>query len=165
MGRLIDGLLELSHVTRAGIRYEMIDLSGLVESIAEELKRSDLERRVQFVIEKGLSAEVDRRLLRVALENLLSDGWKFTEERARIEFGAGKQEDEPAFFVRDGGIGFDMAYADKLFGASHRLHCRDEFEGRYGNRSRDGGAYRATSRGQIWAEGEVQRGTTIYFTL
>ena len=164
MGRLIDGLLELSHVTRTETRYEMVDLSGLVESIAEELKRSDLERRVQFVIEKGLSAEGDRRLLRVALENLLSNAWKFTKERARIEFGVVKQEGEPAFFVRDDGIGFDTAYADKLFGAFQRLHGRDEFEGTGIGLAM---AARIVQRhgGRIRAEGEVERGAAIYFTL
>jgi PAS domain S-box-containing protein len=164
MSRLIDGLLELSHVTRAEIRYEMVDLSGLVESIAEELKLSDPERRVQFLIEKGLVAEGDRRLLRVALKNLLSNAWKFTEERARIEFGAAKQKGEPAFFVRDDGVGFDMAYADKLFGVFQRLHSPDEFEGTGIGLAM---AARIVQRhgGRIWAEGELGRGATIYFTL
>ena len=164
MGRLIDGLLELSHVTRAEIRYEMVDLSGLVESIAEELKLSDPERRVQFLIQRDLSAEGDRRLLKVALKNLLSNAWKFTEERARIEFGAAKQKGEPAFFVRDDGVGFDMAYADKLFGVFQRLHSPDEFEGTGIGLAM---AARIVQRhgGRIWAEGELGRGATIYFTL
>jgi light-regulated signal transduction histidine kinase (bacteriophytochrome) len=164
MSRLIDGLLELSHVTRAEIRYEMVDLSGLVESIAEELKLSDPERRVQFLLEKGLVAEGDRRLLKVALKNLLSNAWKFTEERARIEFGAAKQKGEPAFFVRDDGVGFDMAYADKLFGVFQRLHSPDEFEGTGIGLAM---AARIVQRhgGRMWAEGELGRGATIYFTL
>jgi PAS domain S-box-containing protein len=164
MGRLIDGLLELSYVTRAEIRYEMVNLSGLTESIAEELKLSDPERRVQFLIQRDLSAEGDRRLLRVALENLLSNAWKFTEERARIEFGVANQEGEPAFFVRDDGVGFDMAYADKLFGVFQRLHSPDEFEGTGIGLAM---AARIVQRhgGRIWAEGELGRGATIYFTL
>ncbi len=164
MGRLIDGLLELSRVTRAEIRYETVDLSGLVEGIAEELKQSDPERRVEFVIEKGLVAEGDRQLLRVALENLLSNAWKFTEKRARIEFGVATHEGAPAYFVRDNGVGFDMAYADKLFGVFQRLHGPDEFEG-----TGIGLAMTACivqrHGGRMWAEGEVGRGATISFTL
>lgn len=164
MGRLIDGLLELSRVTRAEIRYETVDLSGLVEGIAEELKQSDPERRVEFVIEKGLVAEGDRQLLRVALENLLSNAWKFTEKQARIEFGVAKHEGAPAYFVRDNGVGFDMAYADKLFGVFQRLHGPDEFEGTGIGLAM---AARIVQRhgGRMWAEGEVGRGATIYFTL
>jgi len=164
MGRLIDGLLELSRVTRAEIRYETVDLSGLVEGIAEELKQSDPERRVEFVIEKGLVAEGDRRLLRVALDNLLSNAWKFTEKRARIEFGVAKYEGAPAYFVRDNGVGFDMAYADKLFGVFQRLHGPDEFEGTGIGLAM---AARIVQRHgeRMWAEGKVGRGATIYFTL
>ncbi len=164
MGRLIDGLLELSRVTRAEIRYETVDLSGLVEGIAEELKQSDPERRVEFVIEKGLVAEGDRQLLRVALENLLSNAWKFTEKRARIEFGVATHEGAPAYFVRDNGVGFDMAYADKLFGVFQRLHGPDEFEGTGIGLAM---AARIVQRhgGRMWAEGEVGRGATISFTL
>ena len=164
MGRLIDGLLELSRVTRAEIRYETVDLSGLVEGIAEKLKDSEPDRRVEFVIEKGLVAEGDRRLLKVALENLLSNAWKYTEKRARIEFGLAKDEGAPAYFVRDNGIGFDMAYADQLFGVFQRLHGPDEFEGTGIGLAM---AARIVQRhgGRMWAEGEVGRGATIYFTL
>jgi len=164
MGRLIDGLLELSRVTRAEIRYETVDLSSLVEGIAEELKQSDPERRVEFVIEKGLVAEGDRQLLRVALENLLSNAWKFTEKRARIEFGVAKHEGAPAYFVRDNGVGFDMAYTDKLFGVFQRLHGPDEFEGTGIGLAM---AARIVQRHgeRMWAEGKVGRGATIYFTL
>ena len=164
MGRLIDSLLELSRVTRAEIRYETVDLSGLVEGLAEELKQSDPERRVEFVIEKGLVAEGDRQLLRVALENLLSNAWKFTEKRARIEFGFAKHEGALAYFVRDNGVGFDTAYADKLFGVFQRLHGPDEFEGTGIGLAM---AARIVQRhgGRMWAEGEVGRGATISFTL
>jgi light-regulated signal transduction histidine kinase (bacteriophytochrome) len=119
---------------------------------------------VQFLIQKGLAAEGDRRLLRVALENLLSNAWKFTEERARIEFGAANQKGEPAFFVRDDGVGFDMAYADKLFGVFQRLHSPDEFEGTGIGLAM---AARIVQRheGRMWAEGEIGRGATINFTL
>jgi light-regulated signal transduction histidine kinase (bacteriophytochrome) len=98
------------------------------------------------------------------LENLLSNAWKFTEERARIEFGVANQEGEPAFFVRDDGVGFDMAYADKLFGVFQRLHSPDEFEGTGIGLAM---AARIVQRhgGRIWAEGELGRGATIYFTL
>ena len=141
-----------------------MDLSGLVEGLAEELKQSDPERRVEFVIEKGLVAEGDRQLLRVALENLLSNAWKFTEKRARIEFGFAKHEGALAYFVRDNGVGFDTAYADKLFGVFQRLHGPDEFEGTGIGLAM---AARIVQRhgGRMWAEGEVGRGATISFTL
>ena len=159
MGRLIDGLLELSRLTRAEIRYETVDLSGLVEAIAEERKQSDPERQVEFVIEKGLVAEGDRQLLRVALENLLSNAWKFTEKRARTELGVAKHEGAPAYFVRDNGVGFDMAYAEKLVGVFQRLHGPDEFEGTGIGLAM---AARIVQRhgGRMWAEGEVGRGAT-----
>ena len=166
MGRLVDGLLDLSRVTRAEMRYEKVALSELAKDFAGELEQSDPERRVEFVIEKDLAAEGDRRLLRLVLENLLSNAWKFTREqaRARIEFGVAEHEGVPAHFVRDNGVGFDMAYADKLFGVFQRLHGAEEFEG-------TGIGLAMVARiverhgGRVWAEGEVGGGATIYFAL
>lgn len=166
MGRLVDGLLDLSRVTRAEMRYEKVALSELAKDFAGELQQSDPERRVEFVIEKDLAAEGDRWLLRLALENLLSNAWKFTREqaRARIEFGVAEHEGMPAYFVRDNGVGFDMAYADKLFGVFQRLHGAEEFEG-------TGIGLAMVARivqrhgGRVWAEGELGGGATIYFTL
>ena len=166
MGQLIDDLLDLSRMTRSEMRRESVDLSDLAKSFAEELKRSQPERGVEFLIEGGLLVEGDKSLLRVVLENLLRNAWKFTgkQTHARIEFGALEQEDKRAYFVRDNGAGFDMAYADKLFGAFQRLHGGSEFEGT--------GIGLATVQriihrhgGRVWAEGRVGCGATFYFTL
>ncbi len=167
MAELIDALLTLARVTRSEIRREAIDLSGMARTVAADLRQRAPERRAEFVIADGLAATGDVRLLRVALENLLENAWKFTARRpsARIEFGAlahpgGKR----AYYVRDNGAGFDMAYADKLFGAFQRLHAQAEFQGI--------GIGLATVRriirrhgGTIWAEGAPDRGATFHFTL
>ena len=165
MGRLIDDLLNLSRVTRSPLHRERVDLSALVAGIARELQDPRSEREVEFVIEEGVTAWGDARLLLVALENLLGNAWKFTGKTpgARIEFGV---EHRPggAYYVRDNGAGFDMDYADKLFGAFQRLHGAKEFEGT--------GIGLATVQrivhrhgGRVWAEGEVGRGAAFYFTL
>jgi signal transduction histidine kinase len=166
MGQLIDDLLNLSRVTRAEMHLETVNLSGLAQTIAAELQKTQPERQVEFVIAKGLIAHGDVHLLRVVLENLLGNAWKFTSEhpRARIEFGVTQIEGKPAYFVRDDGAGFDMAYADKLFGAFQRLHPMTEFEGT--------GIGLATVQriihrhgGRVWAQGTVEQGATFYFTL
>lgn len=166
MGRLIDDLLDLSRVTRVPLRTQHVDLSALAREISMDLKSNEPEREVEFVIPDGLTATGDPGLLRVALENLLGNAWKFTSKKpeARIEFGALPRNGERTYFVRDNGAGFDMAYANKLFGAFQRLHLADEFEGI--------GIGLATVQrvirrhgGSVWAEGEVDRGATFYFTL
>jgi PAS domain S-box-containing protein len=166
MARLIDDLLDLSHMTRSEMSNERVDLSALTRSFAKELKQSDPEREVEFVVEDGIVAEGDQRLLRVVLENLLRNAWKFTgnQPRARVEFGLTELEGTPTYFVRDNGVGFDMAYADKLFGAFQRLHGANEFPGT--------GIGLATVQriirrhgGSVWAEGAVGQGATFYFTL
>ena len=166
MAMLIDDLLKLSRVTRAEIRREPIDLSDLAQSIAADLQRSDPKRQVEFVITSGLEISGDPRLFRLVLENLLGNAWKYTAKhpRARIEFGVTQHDARPAYYVRDDGAGFDMTYADKLFGAFQRLHAPGEFEGT--------GVGLATVRriigrhgGRVWAEGAVERGATFYFTL
>ena len=166
MAMLIDDLLKLSRVTRAEMHREPVSLTGLAESISAELRGSDPQRQVEFVIAPGLETSGDPRLLRVALENLLGNAWKYTAKhpRARIEFGVAQHEARPAYYVRDDGAGFDMTYADKLFGAFQRLHAPGEFEGT--------GVGLATVRrivgrhgGRVWAEGAVERGATFYFTL
>ena len=166
MAQLIDDLLELSRVTRSQINRQTVDLSALARTIAAELHNSEPERQVEFAVAEGLSASCDPRLLRIVLENLLRNAWKFTgnHQRARIEFGRSHSNGQSAYFVRDDGAGFDMAYADKLFGAFQRLHAMTEFNGT--------GIGLATVQriirrhgGQIWAEGQVEQGATFYFTL
>ena len=167
MAELIDALLILSQVTRAEMRRERVDLTALARTIATELRQRDSGRQAEFIIPDGLVADGDPRLLRAALENLLSNAWKFTSQQpsARIELGAAPQPGEmPAYFVRDNGAGFDMAYANKLFGAFQRLHSQGEFKGT--------GIGLATVQriihrhgGRTWAEGTPNQGATFYFTL
>jgi len=166
MGQLIDDLLRLSRVTRGEMRREPVDLSALAQEIAVELQETQPERRVEFIIQPGLAADGDARLLRVVLENLLGNAWKFTGKRrqARIEFGLTEAEGRSVYFVSDNGAGFDMAYADRLFGAFQRLHSLAEFRGT--------GIGLATVQrvihrhgGHVWAEGAVGQGATFYFTL
>src|SRR5216683_756184 len=166
MGLLIDDLLNLSRVTRAEIHAERLDISALARSIAAEFQETQPERRMEFRIEDGLETTADARLLRLVLENLLGNAWKFTSKRASacIEFGKTHLNGAHAYFVRDDGAGFDPAYADKLFGAFQRLHAVTEFPGT--------GVGLATVQriihrhgGRVWAEGAVERGATFYFTL
>ena len=166
MGHLMDDLLDLSRVSRGLLRTGRVNLSALALGIAGELKASQPDREAEFVVAEGLEAEGDARLLAVALENLLGNAWKFTakEPKARIEFGSYAGDGARVFFVRDDGAGFDQAYADRLFGAFQRLHKDEEFEGT--------GIGLATVQrvihrhgGRLWAEGEVGKGATFYFTL
>ena len=166
MGVLIDDLLKLARVTRAEVRTEVVDLSGLARDIVSELQRAAPERQVDCTIAPGLTARGDARLLRVVLDNLLRNSWKYTakQPQPRIEFGSLEENGGRTFLVRDNGAGFDMKYADKLFGVFQRLHSAEEFEGT--------GVGLATVRriitrhgGRIWAEGAVAQGATFYFTL
>ena len=126
MSVLIDDLLQLSRVTRGELRRETVDLSALAEALTEELTQRHSGRAVETVIAPGLSADADPRLMRVVLENLLANAWKYTGKHtaARIEFGQTEHGGRRCFFVRDDGAGFDMAYANKLFSAFQRLHTR-----------------------------------------
>lgn len=166
MGRLIEALLELSRVAKVNMEREEVDLSSLARSVIKELAEIQPQRSFECIITGGLNARGDERLLRVVLENLLGNAWKFTEKRenARIEFGVVENRGEKAFFVRDNGAGFDMNYADKLFTPFQRLHGDDEFSGM--------GIGLATVRriigrhgGRVWAEGEAEQGATLFFTL
>ncbi len=166
MGELIDDLLELSRLNHSSVRKETVDLGVLAKAFADELRKSQPGRRVEFAIEEGLLVQGDRRLLRIALNQLLDNAWKFTQQhtRAKIELGVSQGDGEPTYFLRDDGAGFDMAYADKLFGPFQRLHSSTEFEGR-------GIGLAAVRRiihrhgGRVWAEGAVGEGATFYFTL
>jgi PAS domain S-box-containing protein len=166
MAELIDDLLNLSRVTRSEMRVETVNLSALARTIVAELRRAPPEREAEFVIADGVVVRGDPGLLRVALVNLLENAWKFTNKhpRARIEFGVARHDGQPVYFVRDDGAGFDMAYADKLFGAFQRLHTAAEFEGTGIGLAT---VQRVVQRhgGRVWAEGAVERGATFYFAL
>lgn len=166
MGLLIDDLLKLARVTRADLEPDTVDLSSIADDIAASCVRSAPGRAATFSIAPNLSARGDARLLRIVLENLLANAWKFTagNAAARIEFGARAHDGGIAYFVRDNGVGFDMAHAGKLFGAFQRLHDAREYPGT--------GIGLATVQrivhrhgGRVWAESEVGKGTTFYFTL
>ena len=166
MGRLIDSLLALSHVTRVPVHNQRVDLSELARAAAERLKESQPERVVDFVIEDGLAEKGDSALLGAVIDNLLSNAWKFTRHQpnARIEFGSVAEAGRATYFVRDNGAGFDMAYASKLFGVFQRLHSAREFEGT--------GVGLATAArimhrhgGRIWAEGKVGEGACFRFVF
>ncbi|HEY9602609.1 MAG TPA: PAS domain S-box protein, partial [Allocoleopsis sp.] len=167
MGELIDDLLQLSRVTRSEMHRTTVDLSAIAREIARELHSSQPERQVEFAIASELIVDGDARLLRIVLENLLNNAWKFTSSRSHacIELGVMLQSPaKPAYFVRDNGAGFDMAYVNKLFGAFQRLHSSTQFPGT--------GIGLATVQriihrhgGRVWAEGEVDRGAIVYFTL
>jgi PAS domain S-box-containing protein len=165
MERLIEDLLKLAQVSRAELQAEEVNLSSLADDIASELAHSDSSRTAQFLIASDCSARGDPRLLRLALDNLLRNSWKFSSKRAdaRIEFGKIDGQ-EPAYFVRDNGAGFDMAYSKRLFGVFQRLHAASEFPGT--------GVGLATVQriinrhgGRAWATGAVNQGATFYFTL
>ncbi|MGH9683500.1 MAG: sensor histidine kinase [Candidatus Acidiferrales bacterium] len=165
MAQLIDDLLNLSRVTRAPISRETVDLSATARTIAEELRSISPRREVEVLVEPGIEAGADPQLLRIALENLIGNAWKFTSkrDRARIEFGCHRGE-VPAYFVRDNGAGFDPAYSNRLFGAFQRLHRMEEFPG-------TGVGLASVKRiirrhgGRVWAEAAVDKGATFYFTL
>lgn len=166
MGQLIDDLLNLSMVTRSQLTYDMVDLSHLAGNIAQEFLLLEPDRRVEFDIAQGVTAKVDRRLIRSALENMLHNAWKFSscEPCARIEFGVSAGEGDHIYYVRDNGVGFDMIYAHKLFRPFQRLHGMTEFVGTgVGLAS----VQRIVARhgGRVWAEAEPGKGATFYFTL
>jgi len=166
MSDLIDGLLDLSRVSRAEMRWQQVDLSAMAREVAEGLQRSEPQRRVQWDIAEALAARGDPRLLRVVLDNLIGNAWKFTggKQTARIQIGLRPDGESRVYFVADDGAGFDMAYAGKLFGAFQRLHADREFEGTGIGLAT---VRRAISRhgGRIWAEAAEGRGATFLFTL
>jgi PAS domain S-box-containing protein len=166
MGRLIDDLLQLSRVTQQELQKENVDLSALAVSIAARLQEEFPQRKMEFVIQPGMIAQGDPRLLEITLTNLLDNACKFSAPRtiARIEVGRAGEENQHAFFVCDNGVGFDMAYADKLFGAFQRMHKASEFPG-------TGVGLAIVQRiihrhnGKIWVETAPDKGATFFFTL
>lgn len=166
MAKLIDAMLDLARLTRAEIRPEHINLSLLVESVVQDLQKLGPERQVEWVITKDVMVTADPELMRVVLQNLLGNAWKFTGQVSdpRIEFGLTHHYAQPVYFVRDNGAGFDMTYAHKLFGAFQRLHAMNEYPGI--------GIGLATVQriidrhgGRIWADAAVGFGATFFFTL
>lgn len=166
MTQLIEALLGLSRMSRVEMHSETVDLSALAETVLLGLRETQPERQVETLVRPGLSVVGDTRLLLVVLENLLGNAWKFTSkrERAKIEFGAEVQAEELVYFVRDNGAGFEMIYANKLFGAFQRLHNSSEFEG-------TGIGLTTVQRiiqrhgGRIWAHSEVEQGACFFFTV
>ncbi len=166
MSHLIDSLLELARLTRTEIRREEVDLSHEVRVLSREFNKKDPGREVEFVVAPDVKVVGDGRLLRIALANLLDNAWKFTSKhpRARLEFGITQEDGSPVYFVRDDGAGFNMAFAEKLFQTFQRLHTPEEFPGTGIGLTI---AQRIVKRhgGRIWADGAVERGATLYFSL
>jgi len=166
MGRLIDDLLAFSRQARADMNQERLDMTAIAEVIVSRLRQQGPDLRAVFIIQPGLSARGDPDLIEIALTNLLDNAAKFSNRNphATIEFGQVEENGKAAFFVRDNGVGFDMAYADKLFGVFQRLHKSSDFPGTgIGLAS----VQRIINRhgGRIWAEAQVDHGATFYFTL
>jgi light-regulated signal transduction histidine kinase (bacteriophytochrome) len=166
MAQLIDDLLNLSRITRNVIDRTTVDLSAIANEIVEVHRMGEPNRSVEVIVAPGLKVNADENLIRIVLENLLGNAWKFTRKKpqAKIEFGCMEQNGEKVYFVRDNGAGFDMAYVNKLFGAFQRLHSQEEYEG--------SGIGLATVQrivhrhgGRVWAEADVERGATFFFTL
>ena len=166
MGNLIDALLSLSRFSREPFTPRLTNLTLLAQEVTEQLREHEPQREVEFSTAEGVDAEADPRLMMVVLENLIGNAWKFTRKQhsAVIEFGTLPEDDQVVYYVRDNGAGFDMTFANKLFTPFQRLHTVAEFEGT--------GIGLATVQriihrhgGRIWAEGEVGKGATFYFTL
>lgn len=166
MSTLIDSLLKLAHATRQPLQYGAVDLSALAEEIASSYRLKGPERDVTVVVEPGLVVAGDRGLLKIALENMIGNAWKFTSKTvsARIVVGSEQRDHKRVLYVRDNGAGFDMESAGKLFHTFRRLHTEEEFTGHGIGLST---VQRIIQRhgGQIWAEAETGRGATFYFTL
>ena len=167
MNRMIDAMLGMAQRTGRELRREAVDLSELGKELAEELCANDVSRKVHFEIAPNLIAEGDPVLLRIALQNLLGNAFKFTANAvpAEVAFGCeGEQDGVPVYFVRDNGAGFDMRFADRIFGLFQRFHSQNEFPGT--------GIGLATVQrvvrkhgGTIWAESKPGNGACFYFTL
>jgi signal transduction histidine kinase len=166
MNRLIDSLLDFSRLARVEPCRETVDLSAIANVVAAELQLAEPERRVTFTIADVPSANGDARLLRVVLDNLIGNAWKYTamREGALIEFGAEEVDGSTAWFVRDNGSGFDMADAGKLFTPFQRLKGAEKFSG-FGIGLATVERIIDRHGGRVWAEGELNRGATFYFTL
>ena len=166
MASIIDGLLELSKITRGNIRTDTVNLSEMATEIANGLSSREAKQEVEINISEGLYAQGDERLLRILLINLINNAWKFTkdQEKVQLDFSLIEKNGQRIYFVKDNGVGFDSVDAQKLFTPFHRLHPESEFEG--------SGIGLATCKkiierhgGELWAEAEMGKGATFYFTL
>ena len=166
MAQLIDALLALARISQSDIRRERVDLSAIARETLRRLQSEQPERSIDVRVADGLTCVGDSRLIQIAFTNLLGNAWKFTGKRPdpRIEFGVTREDERDAFFVSDNGAGFDMAFAEQLFGVFQRLHASAEFDGI--------GIGLATVQrivrrhgGRIWANAAPERGATFYFTL
>jgi len=166
MTSVFDGLQSLFRLTSGEIHREQLDITHLAREIVDEVRAENPDRKVKVQVADAMTASGDKRLLRILLSNLINNAWKFTglEEAPKIEIGTEIVDGEPRLFVRDNGVGFDMIYAHRLFGAFQRLHSQSDFPG--------AGIGLATARrivnrhgGRIWAEGAVGEGATFYFVI
>ena len=163
---LIDDLLELARTTQAPMALQTIDLSEIAQNILQHLAESQPERKVDVRIQPGMRVTADLNLMKIALDNLLGNAWKYSDKQAhaRIEFGRSDKGGDETYFIKDNGIGFDMRFADKLFSSFQRLHKASEYEGT--------GIGLATVQriihrhgGRIWGEAEPNKGASFYFTI
>lgn len=167
MGELIEGLLELSRISRTKMHIDKVDLSSIASIVIEDLRKLNPDRKnIEFTIQENVFADGDKNLLGLVLQNLLENSWKFTSKKdgAKIEFGSTTKDKDITYFVRDNGAGFDMKYTEKLFGAFQRLHSQTNFKG--------SGIGLATVKrlvnrhgGNLWAEAKLNDGATFFFTL
>jgi light-regulated signal transduction histidine kinase (bacteriophytochrome) len=166
MGQLIDDMLKLSRVSRAELKFQRINLTEMAKNVMERIKENQKYPICEMQIQPGLFCSGDSQLVEIALTNLLENACKFsaTRENPKVEFGLTKMDGKSAYFVRDNGVGFDMAFTQKLFGAFQRLHAQTEFPGT--------GIGLATVQriihrhgGTIWADAQLDAGASFYFTL
>ncbi len=166
MGRLIDELLGLSRVTRVELMVKPVNLSDLAQEIADSIDQQHPERSVQWIIEPGMTVHADRSLIQIAMQNLLENAWKFTgkTDKPTIRVGTSEQDGKKVCFVADNGVGFDMAYADRLFGAFQRLHHESEFAGTGIGLAIVQRIFRR-HEGKIWVQAKPNLGATFFFSL
>jgi light-regulated signal transduction histidine kinase (bacteriophytochrome) len=166
MAGLVDELLELSRIGRATMKMEILNLSAMAKSILFDLQKAQPGRLADFKISPHIEAHGDRQLMRIALKHLLANAWKFSSKclRTEIEFGSAADSGVTVYFVRDHGVGFDMALRNKLFVPFQRFHSRLDYPGN--------GVGLAIARriihrhrGRVWVESEAGKGTTFFFTL
>ncbi|WP_455220786.1 sensor histidine kinase [Kaarinaea lacus] len=166
MAQLIDDILELSRVSRSGIHINDVDLSEICLEISKTLHPTSPQRQVEWKIQPAVTVCGDYHLLYIVMSNLLSNAWKFTQERAQalIEFGVMEKNSEKIYYVRDNGVGFDMKYCDKIFGLFQRLHHTDDYEGTGVGLAT---VQRIITRHNGWVrvEGETGKGATVYFSI